>query len=66
MKPVKSRVTVVEGISVLAVAVAIGGVRVEGVGGVNEAGGFTEAVVVEGIGNVDGAGVVQLRRLCRC
>ena len=46
MKPVKSRVTAVEGIGVLAVAVAIGGVRVEGVGGVNDAGGFMKAVVV--------------------
>ena len=44
MKPVESRVTAAEGISVLAVAVAIGGVRAEGVGGVNGAGGFIKAV----------------------
>ena len=46
MKPVKSRVTAIEDIGVLAVAVAIGGVRVEGVGGVNDAGGFIKAVAV--------------------
>lgn len=60
----------------LAVAIAIGDVHIDGVSSVNDAGRFIEAIVnaaaigdsdiIEGIGNVNKAGVVQLQRLCHC